>query len=355
MSSLEAKNNKFLFSVDIAKFICAIAVIGIHTQMFSNFGELANYFTFGVLFRVAVAFFFVCSGFFFFGKLEFSNGKIKKSAHNRRKLTSYLTRLIILYIIWSVIYFILQLIQWVTYPDITFIHLLIGFAKSFIVDGSYYHLWYILCLIYSVPIIYVLLRRINLKNVMLIAIFLYALHLIINFNGICEALPVVSVIGKLSLIPGAIGQTLFIAIPLVTAGGYVAIKKCEIKKLNSNILFVLSLLLLVAEASLIFSFSGKTDHSAYIIFTFVASVIGFLAVKNIDLSSKNKERFHYFRNMSTVMYCIHPLVIELLKLIVSKERINSLIWFFIIMIPTIVISYLFVFISNKVKLLKYFY
>lgn len=355
MNNAGTKNGKSLYAVDVAKFICAIAVIGAHTQVFSCFGELANYFSFGVLFRVGVAFFFVCSGYFFFGKLEFFDGKIKKSDNNKRKLTSYLTRLTILYVIWSAIYFILQFIQWLCSPDITFFHLIINLAKSFVVDGTYYHLWYILCLIYSVPILYFFLRRMNYKIVILLAMLLYVLHLIINFNEIFKFFPFISLINKFYLLSGAFGQTLCIAIPLVAAGGYIATNHCEMKKPKSYILLILSLLLLLAESALIYFLSGETDYSAYIIFTFAAAVIGFLAVKNIDLNIKNKKVFYSVRNMSTLIYCLHPLIIKLLKIMIHNESINSVLWFLLVTVTTIIFSYILVLISTKVKFFKYCY
>ena len=355
MNNSGIKNNQSLYAVDIAKFVCAVAVIGCHTQVFSCFGDLANYFSFGVLFRVGVAFFFVCSGYFFFDKIEFLQGKIIKSENNRKRLIQYLVRLTILYIIWSAIYFIFQFIQWLRSPDITFFHLLINFAKSFVVDGSYYHLWYILCLIYSIPLLYFLLRRINYKTVIISAVLLYALHLIINYNEIFNISSHISIVNKYLILSGAFGQTLFIAIPLVASGGYIATNQCGIKKPESYFLLIISLLLLLAESALIYASSGKIDYSSYIIFTFVTSVIGFLAVKNIDLNIKNKKAFYSVRNMSTLIYCLHPLIIKIVKNIINFDRINSIIWFLIITALTIIVSYILLLGSKKVKFFKYFY
>ena len=347
-------NNFSLYSIDVAKFLCAVSVIGIHTQVFSCFGDLANYYSFGVIFRLSVSFFFVCSGYFFFRKLKFENGRIVNCVANKKKLVSYLKRIFILYLIWSLVYLIVQLIQWTQKPDISFFHLIISFAKSFIVDGSYYHLWYILCLIYAIPIIYFALRKFSFKTVLIEALLLYVMHLIINFNNMMSGLSVVSFIGKLSIISGAIGQTVFIAIPLISIGGYLS--NCNFSS-NRNLLIVtniVSLILLIAESSLIYFLLNKTDYSSYIIFSYVTVVTGFVLLKDVHFSTRNPKIYSFLRKMSTLIYCIHPLVIETFK-VLDYKHINSILWFIVILIITTVISLLLVILSKYIKFLQYCY
>ncbi|MCM1115062.1 MAG: acyltransferase [Clostridium sp.] len=355
MENTIKNHNASLHLVDIAKFFCALSVIGIHTQIFSSFGELADYYSFGVLFRLSVAFFFICSGYFFFSKLQFENGKIINSTENKNKLSSYVKRIAILYIIWSAVYFVLQLIQWIQNPDIPVFHFIISFVKSFIIDGSYYHLWYILCLIYAIPLIYIMLRKFSYTTVSLIAILLYIIHLLINLNDIVNGLPVISLIAKINAQSGAIGQTVFLAIPMIAIGGYLANSKQTINKKTLIFTNILSIILLVVEASLIYFISGKTNYSEYIIFTFITVVAGFMLLKEINHSNKHSKLFYLLRNMSTLIYCIHPLIIVIFKTFVNNESINSVIWFAIVSASTLVVSLLIILISKKLKFLKYCY
>lgn len=62
-------------SLDIAKYICALLIIPIHVSPFTSDSTLNFYFV-NVLARIAVPLFFVISGFLFFRKITFSDGKI---------------------------------------------------------------------------------------------------------------------------------------------------------------------------------------------------------------------------------------------------------------------------------------
>lgn len=95
---------KQFFAADIYKFICALLVASIHTQLMMDINEPIGFFIVKILSRLAVPSFFVLSGFFFFRKITFHCGKIKNCKENIHKLFTYEKRIIILYLIWTVIY-----------------------------------------------------------------------------------------------------------------------------------------------------------------------------------------------------------------------------------------------------------
>lgn len=101
-------------SIDVAKLICAIMVIAIHTQPFSRYIWLDR--GAGIITRLAVPFFFVTTGFF----LNFSDAK---------KVRKYVVRLIVLYIIWTIVYL-----------PFSFSSLSV---KKFLITGIVEHLWYL--------------------------------------------------------------------------------------------------------------------------------------------------------------------------------------------------------------------
>ena len=51
--------------VNLAKFISAVFVIGIHTSPLQGLHPKLNYFTRCIVFRLAVPFFFICSGYLY--------------------------------------------------------------------------------------------------------------------------------------------------------------------------------------------------------------------------------------------------------------------------------------------------
>ncbi len=52
--------------IDVLKFIMAILVISLHIYPFTDINETLNYYTINWFSRLAVPFFFVCTGFFIF-------------------------------------------------------------------------------------------------------------------------------------------------------------------------------------------------------------------------------------------------------------------------------------------------
>ena len=82
---MEKRSN---YTIDIARFVMAILVIGIHTEPFTNNIWLDR--GYGILTRQCVPFFFVASGYFF----------IK----NKASIYKTFFRLMLLYVVWSAIY-----------------------------------------------------------------------------------------------------------------------------------------------------------------------------------------------------------------------------------------------------------
>lgn len=83
-------------TLDLAKFICAILVVTIH--LWSREG-LLYYIPNGIA-RVAVPFFFVASGYFIKGKIQ-----------NGGNLFTYVTKYFIIYIFWSLVFFVFAYLE----------------------------------------------------------------------------------------------------------------------------------------------------------------------------------------------------------------------------------------------------
>lgn len=109
--------------IDIAKMICAIMVIAIHTQPFIRYVWLDR--GAGVITRLAVPFFFVTTGFF----LDFSETK---------KVKMCILRLLVLYAIWTIIYLPFSSLS----------------IRKLLLTGVIGHLWYIPAAIVAVLLTY---------------------------------------------------------------------------------------------------------------------------------------------------------------------------------------------------------
>ena len=117
---IEKNTQKMNGTIDIVKLLMAILVIGIHTEPFSfNFWLDKG---FGICTRLCVPFFFVTSAYFYWRK--------EKSAK------SFLSRIVLLYVIWSVIYlpFDIPVLREMSIPQL---------LHRFLWAGNEHGLWYL--------------------------------------------------------------------------------------------------------------------------------------------------------------------------------------------------------------------
>lgn len=156
------KNNQY-DTLDLTKWICALLVIVIHTAPFEKL-PIVNFYITNVLARIAVPLFFAISGFFFFRKITFENGKIKRNADNMNRLLKYVKHLSVIYLSASAFYLLYRIPYWYSI-DWWGLHALKDYLVGFFLSGSEYHLWYILASIYGIILFYVLLSFVRL-NVM---------------------------------------------------------------------------------------------------------------------------------------------------------------------------------------------
>lgn len=309
--------------LDIAKFIAALIVVMIHTHPLLGFGKEVDYYSTNVFGRVAVAFFFLCSGYFTFSRMHYNNGKLQNSKENRKILWKTEKRIIEMYTIWSVIYFFVEILKWNSSKNISFFHFLVSFGMSFLIYGSFYQLWYLLAMIYGIPIIYCLLIKLGIKNVQILGIGLYLIHLLINVNEVIPNNVIRNIIGNVNFLPGsAVASAFYIGIPFMIWGFGVCIDKSINKKYCLGMMFI-SIIGLSVEA---FVFYNKFEISdvTYYFFTVGIAVPLFLLLAEVEISGK---RVILLRNLSTIIYCIHPLWIEIYKNIINKsDYIVKFVW-----------------------------
>lgn len=165
MLILSPANQRNIYaSLDITKFIMAMLILMAHivNEWTAIDGPLRQLFS---LYNFAVPFFFACSGFLFFSKLE-SLPKEEQKLYYRQ----YSVRLGKMYLVWSLIYFSFSVGKWLLY----------GVTLSQI--GSYFHtvlvyttyptIWFLPSLWIGISITYVLSRSVSNNIVFITALCL---------------------------------------------------------------------------------------------------------------------------------------------------------------------------------------
>lgn len=139
MDIKRSRNN----SIDIFRLYCAILVVAIHTHPFTELNEQVGFFVTNIMTRVAVPFFFSVSGFYYYENLK--KRGVKAFAYTLRKLFKT-------YCIWSLIYSIINIIQYIN-SGANFTGIMYSLITDFFFYGSHYHFWYFIALFISITLI----------------------------------------------------------------------------------------------------------------------------------------------------------------------------------------------------------
>lgn len=344
-------------SIDIFKFICAFLIITIHASPLSSFSLTADFYLVHVIARVAVPFFYAASGFLLFKKISFENGKVLFTKENKNVIFKFVKHITIMYVVWSAIYLVIwwipywQSINWVGF------HVVKDYVFSFIFRGSVYHFWYLLGLIYGVPILAFLLRSFGKKGATVIAVILY---LIKSFFYAYSWLPIpgLSDFAEIYNMFGGIIDTVSTAVAFMMIGVLFATDESKNDLISKKKIggILLSAVLLCAEASALYFFVTKAEKYSYLFFTLPLCYFLFYLICGLKVAGSPKT-FKTLRKCSTLIYCIHPLLINIFSLLDFYNNVNSLLQYIVIALCSTVVAYIIVKIADikKLKFLKILY
>lgn len=285
-------------AIDIAKYISAILVVCIHTYPFFELSETFNLFWIQTVCRMAVPFFFVCSGFFFFSK-EFSNREA-----SLEHLIRYERRLLKIYAIWTVIYLPYTIYDY-AHAGFRFYHIF-SYVRDLLFNGSYYHLWFLPALMLATALVWWLLERFDAKRMMQVVGALYIIGYLINvYTPIWESLPGISLLfGFFTKLLVTSRNGIFFA-PIFVAMGHLLAHTKRLPQKNSGIAWLVSFVLLVGEVSLYHALGLLRDLTS--MYLMIVPVAYFMM--NFLLASKRyyKPSYLNLRHESLLIYTSHIL------------------------------------------------
>ena len=172
---METREQYGISSLDLLKLICAVLVVGIHTEPFQSIRILDM--GFGVLTRCAVPIFFAISGYLFFSR--------------KTKLSSFLKKNGIMYLFWVGVYRIVDILKAQSAESFSLAKIVRIFA-----GGGYSTLWFFQSLMVAVIIVYTLDRLLKNKNcVFCITLCLYVLGVLLStYYDIAQKVRLISVL-----------------------------------------------------------------------------------------------------------------------------------------------------------------
>ena len=340
---------KKYYAIDVVKFFASLFIVMIHVSLFSDVSAVSNYVAVELIARLAVPFFFAASGYFFFTSLKTDeNGKILKEKDNFKVLKKYFVRIFVLYVVWSVIYML-----WAVPMDYgtDLVSASVDYIITSVIKCSYYHLWYIYALVFAYPVVYLLLKK-GVKAAACIASVLYLLKLLLSAYSFVPGITEIN--DFLGAYPLTVLENVFLrAVPLMLIGVMSAHYSECISKRKNLILLVVSFVCLIAESAVLYFVAGT--GVAYLFFTVPTVFFFFNLIKQLDLKM-NPTVSLYLRNMSTLIYCLHALFINICDKFIPQIG-STVIRCIIVILVSVSVSFVIVLFSRKykIKLLKYLY
>lgn len=319
-------------TIDLFKFISSILIIGIHANLFIDINKTLSFAAVNIICRLAVPFFAVCSGYFL-------SKSLAKSEYEAKPIKKQEWKLIKLYALWTVLYLLYSIPTWIKTGWMSF-----GAFKDFALAtfkvGSHYHLWYLISLIYALPLFYLCVKYIKKRKVLFIMMIVLCIVKALSY-GYSQWLPAfLQTTFRMGNRFSALFDAVFLLLPLLLLGFFISQKK--ISKKVSLIGFIVSFILLIVEAFTLKSFGQESV--SFIFMTFPTAYFLFSLISQLDWKLNGKI-CSMLGASSLIIYCFHPMIRELLEGIVT----NSILMFIIVATVSVLVSLIVVFIITRIN------
>ena len=317
---------KVYTGIDDFRWIAAILIITIHTSPLASFWETGDFVLTRVIARVGVPFFLMTSGFFL----------ISEYGDDAESLVKFLKKTAVIYGLAILLYLPVNVYNGY-FSQKPFLPL---FIKDLVFDGTMYHLWYLPASMIGAVIAWFLVKRTNFYQALVISGILYAIGLFgDSYYGLIEFVPgISSFYGLLFQIFDYTRNGFFLAPVFFVMGGMIGAKKTRFTKKEVLQGFLVSAVLMLAEAMILHYFRLQRHDSMYL---FLLPVMFFLFQMILGWRGKYVT---WLRSSALVVYIIHPMMIvavRLLAKLTGTQKLlveNSLLHFLAILAASVIFS-----------------
>ena len=341
-------------TVDLFKFVCAFLIIVLHTAPFASYSEALTFGLRNIVTVVAVPFFFVASGFIAFSKID----SLETDKDKNKYMIKHSKRLIIMYLIWSAIYFVFVLIDWIqngfTGWD------LLEYVKDFFFEGSFLTIWFLPAVLVATLLVFFLRKKLTYKTILIIAAPIYVFTLFgSSYYGLIDNVPVIGDIydGYYSFFDSIKNGVCFGFI-YVALGAYIAQNKDSIKIKNSHSIIAIAVcwVLLAAEEFMVGYFDWNTRGVDTVIMLVPMSFFMMILAINLELPGSDK-LYLMFRKYSLLMFLVQRIPLTIIDRFMGDSIIatNSILYFIVVLAVTMLLSFVIIKLSERFKALKYLY
>lgn len=296
--------------IDLMKYICSILVIMVHTTPFLPFHKDLNWFTMTILGRFVVPFYFLSTGFFVFRNIQLKSNNYFKS---------YLKGLLKTYLIWSILYLPLGLQFIYTNLEISFWLYPVALLIALFYIGTYFHLWYISALIFSLIAIYYASKFIKKRYLVIISFCLLVIGSFETYYGYLF-LPLKNIFDIYINIFFTTRNGLFFGLFYVCIGYILANTTFLQNFKHTKCCLFLSFLVMILEAIFIHESNNLDSNILLSAAPFTIFLFLYCFKSNIQLSLPYKK----MRAYSSLYYFTHAYFLILIPMFLSLFQKNNL-------------------------------
>lgn len=336
-TDIEPKEEKYEL-IDILKFICAIFVVGIHAEIMKDPSNDIKWYVLHIIFRIAVPFFFITSGFLFGKKYKKNKDKLKEIVQKQIK------RLIVPFVFWMLISLPYNVI--ITEESNVFIIILKVVRRAIFYPWG--ALWFVLAVMVAIGMEYFFLKKDKLNLAMILGGVLFVIALLGNsYYFVLEGTPLKTLMDIYLKVCISARNGIFVGFPIFTVGVYIAQKEDAIEGLKKYKLYLclaLAIFIQICEVTFIRNRNYADDHSLFLTTIFIVAILLMLCIKYKNIHFKNFDT-KLLRNLSTGIYFMHSPILRYTSL--GNFDISNWIMFFGTVTLTILISLILYKVNNK--------
>ena len=298
--------SKSYTGIDCFRMIAAVLIIAIHTSPLGTYSELGDFILTRVIARVAVPFFFMTSGFFLISRYSYKSDKFMTFL---KKTALIYGAAILLYIPINIYngYFKME-------------NLLPNLIKDIVFDGTLYHLWYLPASLAGGALAWGLVRKSGFHRAFAVTAVLYLIGLFgDSYYGMAENVPVLGGFYTLWFqVSDYTRNGIFFAPVFFVLGGWIADAQTRIRPAVSWTMCIVMLLFMLAEGLLLHHFQVQRHDSMYL---FLLPCMYFLFQALLSFRGK---RHVWLRDVSLLVYSIHPMMIVVIRLAAKVLHLQTL-------------------------------
>lgn len=338
--------------LDIAKFILALLVVCSHYISENAVGRINSLIDYASsIYIIAVPFFFVCSGFLMFRKLNGQN--------DWSKVIKYCKKNLLLYAGWSFVYICFNIATWVrfgTTESDVFHYILTCFTYS-----TYQTIWYLPATVIGLVFTYLLYSKINLGYTCFVGILFYLIGCLGTSYSFLLSEPLTKLLNVYEYFFVSTRNGLFNGFPFIVCGLLIA-KKMKNEEENQHIVkyaffSLISFICLIAEAFII-----KIRYNAINVNTliFLIPFSYYFVLLCLNITIKSSKTTLCLRKLSTNIFLCQRLFLSAIPTLFPFSIFSTILngnpylGLFCIIILTVITSIVLNDLSRRSKFLSHF-